>query len=249
MTLDDITYVFAYRRDKLQDLDGETRSHNWAVSSAIVEGFTTYGWSLSGLLNCNTKVMKILKSYLRPKRPHADDGPGNSVSRQKRWRVDRSGASASLPDHDFLASSLASGKKTSSQVTYITNAMEATLGSKDRTRDLIDSATASNLVHAVKSPDVFSDPVTIGNLGHAVNSSDEIIDLAVADFLGSNGLTDPSTERFLREATSQLYFGDDSICPSMNNISSLPNGSTLGYIDPRKMVNSTASSTLGRMDC
>jgi hypothetical protein len=43
MTLDDITYIFAYKRDKLLHLDELVRSHNLAVSGTIVDCFVGYG--------------------------------------------------------------------------------------------------------------------------------------------------------------------------------------------------------------
>jgi hypothetical protein len=333
MTLDDITKVFAYRRDKLPHLDKWARSHNSAVADAIVGGFVAYGWSLSGLLGSYTKVMAALNPYLH-KRPHANGGPEESGSKNKRWRVDRSGASASLPDHEFpvnwldrLSPSTYTFDQATSSRTY--NNVESTPGSncislhaKNGTRDLIDPATAGNLGYAVNSLDEFTDPATAGNLGyavnsldeftdpatagylgyavnsldeftdpatagnlgHAVNSSDEATDQATASFLqsadhqpihalsndygtnqpidssvvevlrwtvnGPDELTDPSTDRFLQGATSatQLYLMDNCY-PAMTNISSLPNTSTLGFIDPRTMSNQTAGSALGRMDC
>jgi len=42
MNLDDITYVFAYRRDELAHLDEWPRLHNSAALSAIVDGFVRY---------------------------------------------------------------------------------------------------------------------------------------------------------------------------------------------------------------
>lgn len=103
MTLDDITYIFRYRRDKLPYLEEQARSHNSAASDAIVDGFMEYGWSLLELLDSDSKVMEILKPYLQYKRPHADGSLGDSEPRSKRQRVNQSEAYASLPDHEFLA--------------------------------------------------------------------------------------------------------------------------------------------------
>jgi hypothetical protein len=181
MTLDDITYIFAYRRDKLPHLDELVRSHNLAVSGAIVDCFVGYGWSISGLLDSHTKVMKILKHYFSHKRPHADSRL-ESEFKNKRWRVDRSGASGSLLDQ------LSPGSNDFGQAIPSTtyNNMESTLGSnsihvipfdgKNGTRHLIDPAIG-NLGCAVNSPDEFTDHAAAGNLGYAVNRY-EITDLA-----------------------------------------------------------------------
>jgi hypothetical protein len=207
MTLDDITYVFAYIRDNFPDLDEWAKSHNTEVSCAIVAGFMKYGWSFSGLLDSNTKVMAILKSYLPPKRPNADNGPRYSEPRYKRWRVDQSGASASLPDHDFLPNSNDFDQATPSRNTMDSTpgsnfihliSIDAKNGRKDRRRDLIDLATAGYLSHAVNTPDEFIDPATVDNLVYTVKNPDKFTDPATTSNLGytvnnPDEFTDPAT--------------------------------------------------------
>lgn len=215
MTLEDITCTFAYIRDKLPDLHERVESHNQEVSKAIRDGFQEYGWSFSGLLDSNTKVMVTLKPYLQLKRPHADDGPGDSESENKRWRVDQSGASSSLPDHDFPANSSNSGSNDFDQATSSCNTVESTPGSnsihlissdtKNRTRDLIDPATAGHLSHAVSSLDEFIDRATADNLVYAVNDTDEFADPATTSKLDyANEITDLATANFLQSTDNQL---------------------------------------------
>ncbi|CAG8982691.1 hypothetical protein HYALB_00000972 [Hymenoscyphus albidus] len=83
LALDDITHIFAYRRNKLLDLEARTDSHNFEVSQAILDGFMKYGWSFSELLDTNTRVMAVLKPYVQHQRQHTDGGLGDSGFRSK----------------------------------------------------------------------------------------------------------------------------------------------------------------------
>ncbi|KAH6714039.1 hypothetical protein BKA61DRAFT_674650 [Leptodontidium sp. MPI-SDFR-AT-0119] len=225
MTLHDITCTFACIKNKLPAVHKRAESHNEEVAKAILNGFKKYGWSFSSLRDSKTKVIVILKPYLQ-----------STESKNKRWRVDQSGAAlSSLSSHDFPANLLNQGSNDFDQATSSRNTVESTPGSnsihlitfdaKNRTRDL-------------------TDPVITSNLSHAVNSRDEFIDCIVVQFLQlavseSAELTDPSTERLLQGATSQFYPTNDFICPFTANISR----------DPRMMSNLTAAGMLSRMDC
>jgi hypothetical protein len=179
-----------------------------------VAGFKKYGWSFSGLLDSNTKVMAILKPYLQPKRPHADDGSGNSEPQYKRWHVSKSRASALLPDHDFLANSLDPGSNDLNQATSSSssNTIESTFGSnsshiisfdtRNGIRSLTDAATMGHLDYTFNSSDELIDTATASILGYTVNSSDKLIDTATASILGytvnsSGEITDLNTADFL----------------------------------------------------
>ncbi|KAH9205063.1 hypothetical protein DL95DRAFT_451403 [Leptodontidium sp. 2 PMI_412] len=187
MTLHDITCTFACIKNKLPAVHKRAESHNEEVAKAILDGFKKYGWSFSSLRDSKTKVIVILKPYLQ-----------STESKNKRWRVDQSGALSSLSSHDFPANLLNQGSNDFDQATLSRNTVESTPGSnsihlitfdaKNRTRDL-------------------TDPVITSNLSNAVNSLDEFIDCIVVQFLQlavseSAEFTDPSTERLLQGATS-----------------------------------------------
>jgi hypothetical protein len=141
MTLDDITSIFAYRRENFPDLDKWVRSYDSAVSDAIVNRFMEYGWTSLGLLNSNTKVMITLKPYLQ-----RGDGPGDSES--KRCRTDQSATSASLPDHPANTLDLFSYNTVESILRSNSSHLNS-LGARNRTRDLTDSAMVDILGNAV----------------------------------------------------------------------------------------------------
>lgn len=278
MTLDDITQLFAYKRENCPDLDEWVRWHNPEVSYAVVACFLKYGWSFSEFLDSKTQVVLLLKPHLQPKRPHADDWPRGSKSQYKRQRVDRSGTSAlhnlrfSPPSSNVDPESSSGIYNTVESIPGLDCSHIISFDARNGTRDLTDPATVGNLGYAVNNPNILTDPATINKLNYAVRA-DEIRDLATADFLQStdkqamdillnvesrrnqladastiqhlqwtvneaNELVDPSTDRFLQEATSatQLYLMKDLMHPSMARISTLPNART-GCLDPRSINN------------
>jgi hypothetical protein len=215
------------------------------------EAFQVDVWSVRGTRDNNAAVILSTEPYLQRKRPHADGRLEDPEIKNKRRHVDRPGASASFPDHNFLPASLAwcsPGSNDFDQATY--NTVEIMPGSnsshlvsfdaRNGSRYLTDPATACNLGYAVNRSDEFTDPATAGNLGYAITGSDEFTDLAIAEILnnaddqsvdallypdhrtiepiqptdrsiagflqwtvsGSNGLIDPSTDEFLRGATT-----------------------------------------------
>lgn len=183
-------------------------------------GFKKYGWSFSGLLDSNTKVMAILKPYLQPKRPHADDGSGDSEPQYKRWHVDKSRVSASLPDHDFPATSLNPGSNDFDQATSSSssNTIESIPGSnsihlisfdtRNGTRDLTDATTMGHLDYTFNSSDELTDTAIASILGYTVNSPDEFTDPSTASNLGytinsSGEITDLDTAGFLQSTHDQ----------------------------------------------
>ena len=189
MTLNDITILYQFKRNILSHLDKQTRSRDPAASSAIKACFLAYGWSYSELLGTNTKVMAILMLYLQPEGPHTDGGPGNSECTNKRWRVDRPGASASRPDHHFPATSvdrfsLGSNDFDREPSSGIYNTVESipgwnsshliSFGARNGTRDLANPATMGSLDYATNSSGI--DPATEGILSCTVNSQDEFTD-------------------------------------------------------------------------
>ena len=106
MTTKDIAAVFGYRKANLPHLIEQARQHDPFISAEIVDWFLSYGWIRSDLLGSNTEVIKALKLYV-DKGPRADDGPGDSKSKNKRCNV----IPASLPDGDFPANHLDQGKR------------------------------------------------------------------------------------------------------------------------------------------
>ena len=163
--------VYAYKRDKLSDLDKQTRSHDPDASYAIAEFFLAYGWSFSELLSSSTRVMEIL-------RPNLSDGPGDTESINKRRRVDEPGASPSRLDHDFPATSLygfsmgSIDRAPSSGINDPAESMPRSNSShpisfdaRNGTRDPTDPATMGSLAIETFSPtSTLSPPEELSNL-------------------------------------------------------------------------------------
>lgn len=162
MTVEDITLVYEYKRVILPRLDTLTRLHDPDAAHTIMDCFLGYGWSLSELLSSSTKVMELLTPYLPPKRPYAGDRPRDPESTNKRRRVDLPGASASIPNHNFSASS---SHPPSTHVRH-------------GARDLTDPATMSNLEYALTSSDELTDPAITSILDYAINYPHEFTTLA-----------------------------------------------------------------------
>jgi hypothetical protein len=221
MTIGDITIVYIYKRDRLQNLEEQTRSHDPDVSYAIRDCFLTYRWSLEELLLSNTKVVNILRPYLQPKRPHASDGLGDSESTKKRQRVDQPRASAPRLDHDFSATSLdrfSPGNIDQVTLSGIDNTVKSmprsnsphliSFDTRNGTRNLIDSVTIGNLNYVSNSSDNLTDTATASILCYTANSSDEFTDLTIASNLGytinsSGEITDLDTADFLQSTHDQ----------------------------------------------
>jgi len=232
--VNDITYLFAYTKNNLPDLNEWAKSQNLKVSREIVADFMKYGWSFDKLLNSNTKVMRILKPYFPPKRPHTDNGLGDYEPQYKRRRDDQSEASTSLPDHDLPANSLKWFDRNRCYPDPSCNIVESISGSnfihpisfnaKNRTRDLIDPATASNLSYTINNPDEsihpttadsflytinslykFTDPVTTSYLGYTINSLYKFADPITTSYLGyAINSPDEITTDFLQSADDRL---------------------------------------------
>ncbi|KAH6714034.1 hypothetical protein BKA61DRAFT_656573 [Leptodontidium sp. MPI-SDFR-AT-0119] len=204
MPISDITSVYAFKKDKLPDLDKKTRSRDPDASDAIKNCFLSYGWSFEKLLCSNTVVVAILKRYLLQKRPHAGSGLGDPESTHKRRRVD--------PGHNSLATSsdqLAIGYSDSNHaasaeidnnVDYMPGSASSNrtpFGIRDGTRDLTDAATISNLEYTFHTSDELTDAATADILSHTVSSLGEFTDLPTSN-LGyitnsSGAITDLNT--------------------------------------------------------
>jgi hypothetical protein len=149
--------------------------------------FWRYGWSSSEFLSSNTKVFEMLRPYLRTKRQHAGDGPGDSTN--KRRHVNRPGASTSRSDHDFSVH-FSPGRNDQAISIGIDNTVESMLRSdssrlipfdaRNRMRNLTDPATIDNLDYVFDSSKELTDSATASILGCSVNSSDEFTDLVTA---------------------------------------------------------------------
>jgi hypothetical protein len=189
MTLDDITIFYGYKRDKLPHTHKQTKSHDPDAACAIENCFLAYGWSSQELLRSETKVMVVLRFH-QSKRPHADEGPGDSESANKRRRIDQPGATP-RPDHDFPATSLDQFSPGSID--------RATSSGIDNTVESMNRSNSSHLIpfDARNGTRNLTDPATMGNLDYAFNSSDELTDPATMDNLdyafNSDELTDPAT--------------------------------------------------------
>jgi hypothetical protein len=172
MTLDDITIFYAYKRNELPQ-HKQTESHDPDAACAIENCFLAIGWSSQELLRSETKVMVILRLY-QSKRPHADEGPGDSESGNERRCVDQPGVSAP-PDHNLLATCESDNTVESMNRSNSSHLIPFNAG--NGTRNLTDPATMGNLDYAFNRDDL-TDPAMMGNLGYAFNSSDELTDPA-----------------------------------------------------------------------
>jgi hypothetical protein len=207
MNMDKITLVYQFKKNRLSQLDEQTRSHDFEASCTIRDCFLGYGWSSSELLGSNTKVMAILNPYLQPEGLHIDDGLGN---------FDRRGASAARPNHHFPATSLnqfsldsndfdpapSSGIYNTVESISGWNPSHLTFGARDGTRD---PATMGSLGDAINSS---IDPTTEGILSYTVNSQHEFIDPAaerIFDYAINNSynITDFNTDDLLQSTHDQ----------------------------------------------
>ena len=148
MTLDDITFFYRFKGDRLP----QTKSHDPDAAHAIRGCFLRYGWSSSELLSSSTEVMEILGPYLASARPR-DSGTN------KRQRLDQPGASASCPDHHFSLDQFTPGSIDQATSSGIDN----TVGSMPRSSSHLISFDARNWTRNL------TDPATRGNLDYAFN--------------------------------------------------------------------------------
>jgi hypothetical protein len=231
MTLDDITLVFKYKEDRLPTFYKQTRSHDPDASCAIRDCFLAYGCSSWELQHSETSVMTLLRSYLQYKGPHASDGPGDSVSTEKRRlvnqrrrvnkrrRVDQQGASTSRLDHDFPATSsdqFSPGSIDQATSSGIDNTVESmpiwnsshliSFDARNGTRNLTDPI--SNLDYTFNSSDELINPAIASIFDFTVNSQDEFTDPAAGNILdytinSSCNITDLDTANFLQNSGDQ----------------------------------------------
>lgn len=219
LPLSDITTLYEYKGVRFPHK--QTKSHDPDASCAIKNCFLAYGWSFQELLHSRTKVMAILRPYFQSKRPHAGDGPGDSGSTNKRWCVDRLGASTSRSDHNFSATSLdqfSPGSIDQATSTGIGNTAEPmprsnsshliSFDARNETRDLTDLTTIGNLNYVFNSSDELTDSTTTNILGYSVNNPDEFTDPITTNNLShainsSCNITDLDTAGFLQNTHNQ----------------------------------------------
>lgn len=201
MTKGDITHAIGY----IRSLNQRLRSRDSGASHVLLVGLMGYGWSIEGLLNSQTRLMAALKPYLccalqmfksrlisefrasgvsrcsacQRKRLH-DDGPEGHESHDKRRRVHRSGASASLSDHDSQENS--AGLESPGSSAFQTHPSSLLhMYTINGARELTDPTAMGSLGRATSIE--FASPSFHGMLHGAVNGPNEFMGPATANIL------------------------------------------------------------------